>query len=376
MIKKLSFLFIITFLVSFAQYTLAGTGEIIFVETVVDLQLTGKAIVTYTAQWRVISGELHGFYFESSDRLEISNISSDSYAVNAAGNRYNLDISNVGGGKWDIVLANGQGMSSGTVTYVFYFETDFFEAGYLSPTMVQDGIKLFVFNWSPVQWDEAQHQEYYTLKILVPEVLSAGEDVRGYVERNQLILTEPWVNQKFFIDYQKESTDRLEIIFHKKQPGNRFDMKTQFYMPDAWFKIPRLESEKLETEKKKKEKEDALKRFDESMKKNSVKEWPSIEELSANPFVYEGETVAMTASFSTMQTATQGIFEKNGEPFVVSDIPKGMFRVGGQVVVLAGKVLGNIEVKLPVLGLIQVPHLKFVGIHFCQDKKCSDIIRE
>ncbi|MBD3305455.1 hypothetical protein GF348_03705, partial [candidate division KSB3 bacterium] len=224
-----------------AQPVWAGKGEINFVETAVDLHPTGAAVVAYTVQWQVISGELHGFYFQGNDRLRVNKISDQSYAVDSAGNRYALDISNVGGGKWDIILADGQGVASGTVTYVFYFETDFAEADYLAATTTDDGQELVVFNWSPVQWDEAARQDHYTLLILTPETLPEGQDPRQYVEAEQLILTEPWVNEKFLIDYQRGPNDRLQLIFHKNAPGNRFDMRTQFYMPAAWFDLPQAE---------------------------------------------------------------------------------------------------------------------------------------
>ena len=73
----------------------AGTGEIVFVETQVDLSRDGSAVVAYTVQWRVVSGVLHGFYFQGNDQLRIDTMSSDSYAVDSQGNRYGLSISQV-----------------------------------------------------------------------------------------------------------------------------------------------------------------------------------------------------------------------------------------------------------------------------------------
>jgi hypothetical protein len=138
----------------------------------------------------------------------------------------------------------------------------------------------------------------------------------------------------------------------------------------------REEQKKREIEKKK---EDAKKRLNEFVSKNGVKAYPSIDELYANPFVYEGKTIAIVAFFEAMESATSGIFMvstgqwSNPKPFFVSGIPKGIFRVSGKVIFLAGKVLGKTETPLPLFGL-QVPHLKFVDVHFCKDNKCSDII--
>jgi hypothetical protein len=126
-----------------------------------------------------------------------------------------------------------------------------------------------------------------------------------------------------------------------------------------------MEARRAEEERKKQE---IRKRYNEFVKKNGVQAWPSGNELSANPFVYEGKTVAIRAEFKEMLTPTQGIFDG----FVVSNIPKGLFTSSGTHVVLAGRVIGKTEVKM---GLeMTVPHLKFVGVHFCKDYDCRDIL--
>jgi hypothetical protein len=126
-----------------------------------------------------------------------------------------------------------------------------------------------------------------------------------------------------------------------------------------------IEARRAEEERKKQE---VRKRYNEFVKKNGVQAWPSGNELSANPFVYEGKTVAIRAEFKEMLTPTQGIFDY----FVVSNIPKGLFTSSRTNVVLAGRVIGKTEVKM---GLeMSVPHLKFVGVHFCKNYDCSDIL--
>lgn len=67
---------------------LAGTGEVVFVEALVDLASDGSAVVAYTVQWEVVSGDLHGFYFEEQDNLRIGTVSTDSYALDSEGRRY------------------------------------------------------------------------------------------------------------------------------------------------------------------------------------------------------------------------------------------------------------------------------------------------
>ena len=121
------------------------------------------------------------------------------------------------------------------------------------------------------------------------------------------------------------------------------------------------------------ERAEARKRFDDFVKKYSVKDWPSMKKFSANPFIYAGKTVAIVSSFETMISATEGIFESKDEPFIVSNMPKGLFTAEAHVVI-AGRVLGKKEAKLPVVGTVLVPHLKFIGVHFCGDWRCSDIV--
>ena len=146
-------------------------------------------------------------------------------------------------------MAQGRGVGSGEVTYRFWFETSFAQAGYLVLTVAENGRELVVFNWSPVQWDEAESQQHYTLKLLTPYPLPPEADPRAYVETNQPVLTEPWVNQKFRIDYQRGEQDRLRLVFHRDRPGNRFDIepKSTCRIPGSNFqlrplRLPRLRS--------------------------------------------------------------------------------------------------------------------------------------
>jgi hypothetical protein len=79
-----------------------------------------------------------------------------------------------------------------------------------------------------------------------------------------------------------------------------------------------------------------------------------------------------------MVTATEGIFRSHGE-IVFSHIPKGLFTAdnangaGYQNIVLAGRVIGNKALKMPMGGEMLVPHLKFIGVQFCGARcNCND----
>jgi len=80
--------------------------------------------------------------------------------------------------------------------------------------------------------------DHYTLKVITPYRLPGGANPRHVVESGRLILTEPWVNERYRIDYQRGPEERLLVLFHKENPPNRYQMRVQFYMPAGWFDLP------------------------------------------------------------------------------------------------------------------------------------------
>jgi hypothetical protein len=108
------------------------------------------------------------------------------------------------------------------------------------------------------------------------------------------------------------------------------------------------------------------------VKANGVAHFVTAEQLAANPFVYQGQVVAIYGAFEQMISATQGLFSSQDKRFVVSGIPTARFTQTGSIVMLAGRVVGNIEIKVPILGPTLVPHLSFVGSAFCQQQGCSE----
>jgi hypothetical protein len=110
--------------------------------------------------------------------------------------------------------------------------------------------------------------------------------------------------------------------------------------------------------------QEAQRRFDEFNRKNGIQEWPKPQQLSTNPFVYDGKTIGIHAQFRRMHTATEGYFAIIDGDLIVSDIPKGNLTTPGWTL-LAGKVLGRAESGLP--------HLKYQDVYICQEPTCEDI---
>jgi hypothetical protein len=90
-----------------------------------------------------------------------------------------------------------------------------------------------------------------------------------------------------------------------------------------------------------------------------------IEELAGNPFALSGKALSYHVKFMTMQSPTEGIFEspRNNSiipfHFIVKDIPEGMLRSPGWVII-AGKVVGATK-----LGQISVPVLSYLNAYSC-----------
>jgi len=105
-----------------------------------------------------------------------------------------------------------------------------------------------------------------------------------------------------------------------------------------------------------------------------IKHFVTIRQLAANPFVYQGQVVAVYAVFEQMNSSTEGLFSGSGfsDALLVSAVPPARFTQPRVMVMLAGRVVGKQEVKLPMLGSTLVPHLSFVESAFCQKQNCLD----
>jgi hypothetical protein len=107
------------------------------------------------------------------------------------------------------------------------------------------------------------------------------------------------------------------------------------------------------------------------LQSNGVGQVVRPDQLAANPFAYQGQIVAVTLVFEQMISPNEGLFSGSGASLLVSAVPSGRFTEGRSAVVLAGRVLGNREVKLPLVGATLVPHLSFVGSDSCEHG-CGD----
>lgn len=89
-------------------------------------------------------------------------------------------------------------------------------------------------------------------------------------------------------------------------------------------------------------------------------------DLRANPFRFQGQTVAVLQHFSSMI----GPGRAQMTDVVVDGVPSTLFK-GGERLLLALKVTGKVAIKTPV-GEVMVPHGKYVGMVVCHQLGCAD----
>ena len=183
------------------------------------------------------------FTMEGFDKLNPVFDTEHAYVITDDNTSHKIDIIHLGGDKYDIINANNQRLGGEYLTYKFRFIADMAKAGYLNRTTSEDGKKLVVFNWAPVQWDEPM--EHYTVTINYPleykDKSHSREEIEKYLIKNGFA-TEKWMNEEYLIDYRVvniESTSRVQVLLHKDNPGIEYQFKIQQYISeDVFSQIP------------------------------------------------------------------------------------------------------------------------------------------
>jgi hypothetical protein len=146
----------------------------------------------------------------------------------------------------------------------------------------------------------------------------------------------------------------------------------QAALQEKEMKEKAMREEQVKIAKANQKREERKRIIENFVAKYGVTAFPNHKEFTSNPFIYEGKTVAFITKFQIMTSANEAIFGTGDLILNVSEIPKGLFKLESDVSI-AGKVIGNKEVKLPFpIGARLVPHLKFVGAEFCKEKNCGE----
>ena len=125
---------------------------------------------------------MHGFYFQGAAVRPVFN-RDQCYADLGGKPRVGLDIRDLGSGRYDVVLAGGQGFT-GSALYFLNYGGDLASAGLIGWTKSASFGELFYFDWAPEQWD--QPLEHRTVRVVLPisvpqEKVGAGSPRPGWV---------------------------------------------------------------------------------------------------------------------------------------------------------------------------------------------------
>jgi len=244
MIKKI--LAILTVLLalqlSVSSVNASSIANLGFVETDVILLPDGKAIVSYTIRYNLVPGKtMLAFTMEGFDRITPYFDYDNCWVITDDNKPHGIDITNLGGGKYDIVNSNEQRLGGEYLTYKLRFEADMAKAGYLKRTTSAEGKELIVFDWAPVQWDEAM--DNYTVTVNYPLEYPQQSGTREEIERFLLdndFATEKWMNENYLIDYRVAVIDevpRVQVLLHKNNPKEKFKFEIKQYIGDYVFRL-------------------------------------------------------------------------------------------------------------------------------------------
>ncbi|KPK62401.1 hypothetical protein AMJ83_11100, partial [candidate division WOR_3 bacterium SM23_42] len=122
------------------------SADLRWVEVDVSLWQDGRADFVYRVRYDILSGAMHGFYLQGVSVVPYFN-HENSYAVDEYGKTYDLAINDLGG-KYDVLLAQGQAYGPGEITFIVHFGGDLARSGNLVTTTSEFG-ELVVLHWAP-----------------------------------------------------------------------------------------------------------------------------------------------------------------------------------------------------------------------------------
>lgn len=182
----------------------------------------------------------------------------------------------------------------------------------------------------------------------------------------------------FLVGYSSFSPVEVDAIVGIDSSGKASIANYQNHAFEAEKRRIAKEAEQARLAREKAEKEVTRQtRWNAFARKYGVQELVKESDLFTNPFLYQGKTIAVVLQFERMMTANSATFKGGNGIFVVSSIPTGTYRSArGRSDLLAVRVVGMTELKgLPFVNSMQAPNLRFVGVHFCAESGCSDILK-
>ena len=152
-----------------------------------------------------------------------------------------------------MLLARGQRFGPGEITYVLTYFTDYAAVGHLATTTSPEFGDLVVFNWAPVQWDEALEHE----TVLVRWPIRVEKAEMSLEEVSELGLrTDPLVNEHYKLSYfgrrgtavsapeEPQAGDRYLVVrAHEEDLAPQEKMQLTYFVPTGVFPAAELRAQ-------------------------------------------------------------------------------------------------------------------------------------
>ena len=103
-----------------------------------------------------------------------------------------------------------------------------------------------------------------------------------------------------------------------------------------------------------------------------IESWITPSQLLRNPYFYKDVVVGMVVQFRGMVSGNEAIFDRSGAQVFVSAVPSNLFQ-NGELVVLAGRVLGNKGLVSPNGSEKLLPLLDYVATFKCAGLSCEGL---
>jgi len=101
-----------------------------------------------------------------------------------------------------------------------------------------------------------------------------------------------------------------------------------------------------------------------------IQSWITPSQLNRNPYFYKDVVVGMIVQFGRMVSENEAVFDRSGAQVFVSAVPGNLFQ-NGELVVLAGRVLGNKGLVSPNGSEKLLPALDYVATFKCAGLSCE-----
>jgi hypothetical protein len=101
-----------------------------------------------------------------------------------------------------------------------------------------------------------------------------------------------------------------------------------------------------------------------------IESWITPSQLLRNPYFYKDVLVGMIVQFDRMVSENEAVFDRSGAQVFVSAVPGNLFQ-NGELVVLAGRVLGNKGLVSPNGSEKLLPALDYVATFKCAGLSCE-----